>query len=75
MARFDIDVAALSETGLAEGENVRDIEYAYTIKKASNASTGVGGFDVKTKLVEQHNLTAIPISDCLMIPTPDPTQT
>ena len=70
LARFNIDVAALSETRLADEGNVQEAAAEYTIfliRKTSDEPRIHGvGFAIKTRLVEQFNLTPTGINERLM---------
>ncbi|XP_076061565.1 uncharacterized protein LOC143037317 [Oratosquilla oratoria] len=70
LARFNIDVAALSETRLPEEGNIREAGTGYTIFWKGKAPEeprihGVG-FAIRSQLVQQHNLAPKAISERLM---------
>ncbi|CAE1294406.1 unnamed protein product [Acanthosepion pharaonis] len=70
LARFNIDVAALSETRLPEEGNTREAGTGYTIFRKWKAPEephihGVG-FAIRSQLVQQHNLAPTAISERLM---------
>ena len=58
MARFGVDVAALSETRLADVGGVEEIGSGYTFywqgKEANNARICGVGFAVKTEIVRRY---------------------
>ncbi|KAK3874527.1 hypothetical protein Pcinc_020545 [Petrolisthes cinctipes] len=70
LARFNIDVAALSETRLPEEGNIRETGTGYTIFWKGKAPEeprihGVG-FAIRSQLVQQHNLASTAINERLM---------
>ena len=70
LARFNIDVAALSETRLPGEGNIRETGTGYTIFWKGKASEeprihGVG-FAIRSRLVQQHNIAPKAISERLM---------
>lgn len=70
LARFNVDVAALSETRLPEEGNIREAGTGYTIFWKGKAPEeprihGVG-FAIRSQLVQQHNLAPKAISERLM---------
>ena len=70
LARFDIDVAALSETRLPGEGNIREAGTGYTIFWKGKAPEeprihGVG-FAIRSQLVQRHNLAPKAISERLM---------
>lgn len=70
LARFNVDVAALSETRLAEEGSIKESGSNYTIfwkgKKTDERRIHGVGFAVKTKLVEQYTLTPTTINERLI---------
>ena len=70
LARFNIDVAALSETRLADEGNIREAGSGYTIFWKGKATDeprihGVG-FAIRTQLAQQHNLIPTAINERIM---------
>ncbi|XP_076058586.1 uncharacterized protein LOC143035604 [Oratosquilla oratoria] len=70
LARFNIEVAALSETSLPEEGNIREVGTGYTIFWKGKAPEeprihGVG-FAIRSQLVQQHNLAPKAISERLI---------
>ena len=70
LARFNIDVAALSETRLPEEGNIKEAGSGYTIFWKGKAPDephihGVG-FAIRTQLIQQHNLVPTAISERMM---------
>ncbi|KAK3895118.1 hypothetical protein Pcinc_001133 [Petrolisthes cinctipes] len=70
LARFNIDVAALSETRLPEEGNIREAGTGYAIFWKGKAHEeprihGVG-FAIRSQLVQQHNLAPTAINERLM---------
>ena len=67
LARFNIDVAALSDTRLAEEGNLRESGSQYTIfwkrKGAEQQRIHGGGFTIRSQFVDQHNLFPVSMSD------------
>ena len=70
LARFNIDVAALSETRLPEEGNISEAATGYTIFWKGKAPEeprihGVG-FAIRSQLVKQHNIAPTAINERLM---------
>ena len=67
LARFNIDVAALSETRLADEGNIQETAAEYTIfwigKTTDEPRIHGVGFAIKTRLVEQFNLAPTGINE------------
>ena len=68
--RFNIDVAALSETRLPDEGNIEEAGPNYTIfwkgKSAEEPRIHGVGFAIRSKLVDQHNLVPTAISERMM---------
>ena len=67
LARFNIDVAALSETRLADEGKIQETTAEYTIfwigKTTDEPRIHGVGFAIKTRLVEQFNLAPTGINE------------
>ncbi|XP_045101450.1 uncharacterized protein LOC123498409 [Portunus trituberculatus] len=70
LARFNVDVAALSKTRLPEEGNIREAGTGYTIfwrgKAPEEPRTHGVGFAIRSQLVQQHNLAPKAINERLM---------
>ena len=68
LARFNVDIAALSETRLAGEGNVKEAEYTifWSGKSASEPRIHGVGLAIKTRLAEQQNLAPIAINERIM---------
>lgn len=70
LARFNVDVAALSETRLSKEGNTREAGMGYTIfwkgKTPEEPRIHGVGFAIRSHLVQRHNLIPVAINERLM---------